>query len=655
MGITRRILLIVCAALPLCAFAQEPPFPQRGNVEITVLFPAGTSANVTARLLAEGMSKQLRPDRARRQPPRRGRGDQLQVRREPETRRLFPGVELELDLDRVSLRPSSPSTTRRWIHDTGAGASPVVAVRGDARWKTLGELMADAKARPGIITVGNSGIGSHTHISSVALFHTAGVTIVDVPYAAAQVVPISDLRRTVDVLVQLPGALAAQVKSGNVRLLATMIPARDPALPDVPTAKEQGIDVSLEAWRGIAVPRGTPGPAIAALERSIRLTARAPEFARSGREAQCALPTCPPRRGVRRADREGGRPARAADDPDRAEEAVAVGEVVLGIGASHSPMLEPTPRNGRGSRRANPTLQLFDRDGKPRPAPPRAPGTGGEDGRRRMHPQHGRAERLRAAHRRSTASPARSSAPGSMRSWSSATTRRSSSSTTASPRSLSTAGARSRTRCGRRSGSGPTGSRRSVPAARVESGRTESPIDAGLAPMSPRTYAVNGFDAATRTASRAARAKATLSRSCAPAATPRRGEAPHRSGVPQHLLSAEPADARALPRDGRAIRAAVDSWPASARVGVLASGGLSHFAIDEPFDRAIIDAFRSNDAAALAALSVKKLNSGNSEIRNWIAAAGALERLPLAWAEYVPAYRSPAGTGTGLCFAAWRT
>jgi tripartite-type tricarboxylate transporter receptor subunit TctC len=60
-----------------------------------------------------------------------------------------------------------------------------------------------------------------------------------------------------------------------------MIPARDPALPDVPTAKEQGVDVSLEAWRGIAVPRGTPGPTIAALERAIRLTAESPEFARA--------------------------------------------------------------------------------------------------------------------------------------------------------------------------------------------------------------------------------------------------------------------------------------------------------------------------------------------------------------------------------------
>ncbi|HSD43500.1 MAG TPA: protocatechuate 3,4-dioxygenase [Burkholderiales bacterium] len=105
---------------------------------------------------------------------------------------------------------------------------------------------------------------------------------------------------------------------------------------------------------------------------------------------------------------------------------------------------------------------------------------------------------------------------------------------------------------------------------------------------------------------------------------------------------------------GRAIRAAIETYPSPIRVGVSASGGLSHFAIDEPFDRAIVQAFRDKDGDALKALPREKLNSGSSEIRNWVAAAGALEHLPLAWADYIPAYRSPAGTGTGLCFAAWR-
>lgn len=105
---------------------------------------------------------------------------------------------------------------------------------------------------------------------------------------------------------------------------------------------------------------------------------------------------------------------------------------------------------------------------------------------------------------------------------------------------------------------------------------------------------------------------------------------------------------------GQALRAAVRSYPKPARVGILGSGGLSHFAIDEAFDRAIIRALAERDPNALKSLPRRKLNSGNSEIRNWIATAGAVEDLPLAWIEYVPAYRSPAGTGTGLCFAAWR-
>jgi tripartite-type tricarboxylate transporter receptor subunit TctC len=280
MGVTRRILLIACAVLPLGAFAQEPPFPQRGNVEITVLFPAGTSADVTARLLAEGMSKHLGQTVLVVNRPGAGGaiGYKHAASQKPD------GYSLVWNSNSISTTYHSGQLAFDYkAFDPVARVlveSPVVAVRGDARWKTLGDLMADAKARPGIITVGNSGIGSHTHISSVALFHAAGVKIVDVPYAAAQVVP-NLLGGHVDVLVQLPGALAAQVKSGNVRLLATMIPARDPALPDVPTAKEQGVDVSLEAWRGIAVPRGTPQPAIAALERSIRQTAESPEFARS--------------------------------------------------------------------------------------------------------------------------------------------------------------------------------------------------------------------------------------------------------------------------------------------------------------------------------------------------------------------------------------
>jgi tripartite-type tricarboxylate transporter receptor subunit TctC len=280
MGTSIAALFVFCVALALPAAAQEPPYPQKGNVEITVLFPAGSSADVTARLLAEGMTKHLGANVIVVNRP--GAGGAIGYRhvaaQKPD------GYSLVWNSNSISTTYHSGQLAFDYkAFDPVARVlveSPVVAVRGDAKWKTLPELMADAKSRPGAITVGNSGVGSHTHISSVALFQAAGAKVVDVPYAAAQTVP-NLLGGHVDVLVQLPGALAAQVKSGNVRLLAVMIPSRDPALPDVPTAKEQGVDVSLEAWRGIAVPKGTPKQTIAMLESAIRLTAENPEFAKA--------------------------------------------------------------------------------------------------------------------------------------------------------------------------------------------------------------------------------------------------------------------------------------------------------------------------------------------------------------------------------------
>lgn len=104
---------------------------------------------------------------------------------------------------------------------------------------------------------------------------------------------------------------------------------------------------------------------------------------------------------------------------------------------------------------------------------------------------------------------------------------------------------------------------------------------------------------------------------------------------------------------GQAIRAAVRQGP-SARVGILASGGLSHFTVDEELDRGVLDACRRNDAEALCAIPVSKLNSGSSEIRNWITAAGAAAHLKNAWQEYIPCYRSAAGTGCGMGFTVWK-
>lgn len=106
---------------------------------------------------------------------------------------------------------------------------------------------------------------------------------------------------------------------------------------------------------------------------------------------------------------------------------------------------------------------------------------------------------------------------------------------------------------------------------------------------------------------------------------------------------------------GKALRELIAAYPQDLRVGVLASGGLSHFVVDEVLDHEVITALHAKDTAALAALDPKRLQAGSSEIRNWIIAAAAVTDLDLDWVRYVPSYRSPALTGTGLCFAAWKT
>lgn len=104
---------------------------------------------------------------------------------------------------------------------------------------------------------------------------------------------------------------------------------------------------------------------------------------------------------------------------------------------------------------------------------------------------------------------------------------------------------------------------------------------------------------------------------------------------------------------GQAIRRAVENWPDDCRVAIVASGGLSHFVIDEELDQQTLTAMQQHDAATLTSIPRARLQAGNSEILNWIAAAGAVEHLDMQVIDYVPCYRSPAGTGCAMGFVQW--
>jgi len=108
-------------------------------------------------------------------------------------------------------------------------------------------------------------------------------------------------------------------------------------------------------------------------------------------------------------------------------------------------------------------------------------------------------------------------------------------------------------------------------------------------------------------------------------------------------------------RFGQALRKTIEAWDSDQRVAVIASGGLSHFVVEEDLDQHIIEGLRSGDEAKLTDLPNSYFNSGTSEIRNWVILAGAVagNGLQMNLVDYIPCYRSEAGTGFGAAFAEW--
>ena len=104
---------------------------------------------------------------------------------------------------------------------------------------------------------------------------------------------------------------------------------------------------------------------------------------------------------------------------------------------------------------------------------------------------------------------------------------------------------------------------------------------------------------------------------------------------------------------GKALGEAITRAPGDARVVLVASGGLSHFVIDEDLDRRVLDAIRRRDADQLRTVPSHLLNAGSSEIRNWIAVAGAMHDREVMWWNYAPCYRTEAGTGCAMGFLRW--
>jgi len=135
---------------------------------------------------------------------------------------------------------------------------PALVVRADARWKTLGEFVAAARAKPGELILANSGIGSIWHFNTLLLERAADIRVTHLPYPGSSAAVVSLLGGHVDGLVAGVGEVVANVNSGHLRVLAVLDQTRSGILPDAPTTHELGYPIGTPAWSGFFGPKGIP-------------------------------------------------------------------------------------------------------------------------------------------------------------------------------------------------------------------------------------------------------------------------------------------------------------------------------------------------------------------------------------------------------------
>ncbi len=153
-----------------------------------------------------------------------------------------------------------------------------LTVKKDAPYNTVKEFVEYAKAHPGEITIGNSAPGSVWHIAAGLVADKTGIQVKHVPFdGAAPAVTALVGGHLKAVAVSVP-EVRAQVQAGNLKILGVMDSKRDPIFPDVPTFKEQGVDVQFYTWRGLGLPKGVPADVKAKLADSFKKAMETPNF-----------------------------------------------------------------------------------------------------------------------------------------------------------------------------------------------------------------------------------------------------------------------------------------------------------------------------------------------------------------------------------------
>ncbi|HTO46972.1 MAG TPA: tripartite tricarboxylate transporter substrate binding protein [Burkholderiales bacterium] len=271
----------LAAAVALAA-AQAQPYPNR-PVTMIVPFPPGGIADITGRPLAVAMAKTLGQNVVVENKAGAGGavGHAYVAKAKPDGYTIMTALSSIVvipEADRVNGRPATYQMSDFASIALISADPTILLVPADAPWKSLKELIDDARSRPGKISYASSGVYGTIHTCFEMLAQAADVKLLHVPYKGGGPAMTALLAGETNLGAQSPGVSSPHIRSGKIRVLGSWAGSRTAALPDVPTMKEQGFDVEFYIWVGMFAPAGLPPDVAARIRASVRQAVQDPDF-----------------------------------------------------------------------------------------------------------------------------------------------------------------------------------------------------------------------------------------------------------------------------------------------------------------------------------------------------------------------------------------
>lgn len=281
-------MLIVGAILTACSPALAQTYPSR-PIRIVAPFPAGGLVDVLARAAGEELTKTLgQPVIIENKPGAGGNiGADVVAKAEPDGYTLLmtsPGIQ-SINQFIYKTMPFDPENAFAPV-SLMADMPMLVVVHPKVGVKTLQDLIAVARAKPGKLTFGSAGVGTTGHLGQALLAHVAGIDLVHVPYRGAAPSVTDLIAGQIDGVVDNPPTVMPHIRAGTIVALAVAARERLAVLPEVPTSAEAGLPGwDASSWFGLVAPAGTPREIVERLHEHLARAVRQPTMQRFTLEA----------------------------------------------------------------------------------------------------------------------------------------------------------------------------------------------------------------------------------------------------------------------------------------------------------------------------------------------------------------------------------